>query len=79
MTEFDDLQFMKNPHQWPNIVLPVKRYKPRQRSGFPEMGVLYQDKPVVYLTDMFATITSETPKIEYGSLEDIAADGWLVD
>jgi len=78
MTEFDDLQFMKNPSKWPNIMLPLKRYN--QPAGhFPEMGVLYQDKSVVYLTDMFAKITSETPKVEYGSLEDIVADGWVVD
>ncbi len=80
MTEpHDDLSFIKDPNQWPQWPqLPVKRYV----NGM-EVGVIIEVRtgvePVVYLKNLYTRFTDDTPKLTYGSIDELLADGWMVD
>lgn len=79
--EIDDLAFMRDENKWPNWpMLPVKRYT--DRGGAPECGIVLSGKTTVYIAYMWGLKedTFDTcKKYEYGSLDAILADGWVVD
>jgi len=79
-----DLAILKDPNDWPNVVLPlVKRGDP---SG-PECAFMVRGHgSKLYLHNMFALETgmlspqlAGLPTKEFDSLEAIIEDGWEVD
>lgn len=74
-----DLEMMKDPYSWPHLVLPLK--KPGAGGGWPEFGVMLAKDTNVYLCNMFdlPRDMSSCPKKEYTSLEEVVADGWVID
>lgn len=83
--QFDDAKFLNNPNEWPCWpVCPVKRYEPTD-DGLPNCGIVIGGRPIVYETNMFM-LPEMTPenleqmkKHKYDSMEELVADGWLVD
>lgn len=83
--QFDDVKFLDNPGAWPCWPLcPVKRYE-QTDDAMPNCGVVITEVPIVYETNMFALLTMTSAEIEalkkhkYDSMEELVADGWLVD
>jgi len=81
----DDVKFLNRPNVWPCWPLcPVKRYEPAN-DGFPVCGIVIEKVPIVYETNMFALSGMTSVEIEalkkhkYDSMEELVADGWLVD
>lgn len=78
--QFDDVKFLSNPNEWPCWpVCPVKR------NDLTELGIVFGGQPIVYETNMFM-LPEMTPenleqmkKHKYDSMEELVADGWLVD
>ena len=79
MIEFgDDRGMILNPNEWPNFVLPVKRYRKDQNQS--ELGVIVEGKlTTVYLTSMYNTNILGADKKTYANVDDLLADGWIVD
>ena len=78
--KMSELQMMQSPDEWPNWpVLPVKR------SG--QIGCMFEGKnnqarPTVFLINMWQLVHSnidDVERVEYGSLEEVVSDGWVVD
>jgi hypothetical protein len=92
-TREEHIAMMGNPNKWPHTtILPlVNRKRPRGADGFPVQGFLHQPdmrvsvgppEPTVYLGNMLhaAEAVLKADAIEqYGSLEEVADDGWEVD
>lgn len=88
---FDDLAFLTDSQKWPNYPMcPVKNYNNPKPGGFPEMGVVVASEgpafPSVILCNMWSLVeayqkgeTEGIEKKEYSSLEELLADGWVVD
>lgn len=91
---FDDLAFLQCARSWPNYpCCPVKRQDNTVPNGLVQLGTvvgLEEAEPTVYLVGMprlmgsFLTIKEKDPlkkfnQIAYNSLEELVADGWLVD
>lgn len=67
---------------WPR--LPVKRYSDGEdgiQVGFLAAKSLEENRPspIVYLGNCFSEFPKDGEKIEYGTLEDLQMDGWVVD
>lgn len=82
-TEADHVQFLKEPHDWPNNpICPVKRLgKTFDPDG---LGIIVRGHPVVVLLTMWQhKITVETieaaKKIQFESFEALVDAGWRVD
>lgn len=74
--EFDHVAFMKDPFEWPNLVLPVKRFR-----GTIEVGLLIGDGPIVYLANMWdkGVNLKQVATAKYATFEELHEDGWRVD
>ncbi len=78
----EELAMMAQPDRWPAWPrLPLKR-----RDRKPNLGYLLETSEVlavVYLRNVFDDRAvdpgSEVPTMEYGSLEAMVDDGWVVD
>ena len=72
------LAMMKDPYQWPLIVLPVKK-----KNG--PLGVMFGPEPRVYTVSMWELAKYKTakpddiPHQDYLDLEGVVDDGWVVD
>jgi hypothetical protein len=79
MEEYDHKAMMLDPNRWPQWpVLPVKQFG----SGFPECGVMVESdgiQPKVYLTNLFALDLANAEVKEYEDIDELLADGWVVD
>lgn len=86
--ENDHKQMMSHPDQWPVWpVLPVKRYK--QPGVFPVLGILLAVKSMqhtVFEVNMFEAVDLKSlvtdpavTKHVYKGVDEILADGWVVD
>ena len=86
----DDLEMLQTPDLWPNWpALPMRRYKPDQTVGFPEVGVVLDMEGLqnmVVKINLFylnalngAERIRDAEKYRYESLEALLADGWIVD
>ena len=83
----EDKKMMSDPKTWPNWpTLPVKRYVEHDmESGF--MIAIKGKLTTVFITNPWSVWSGETsikkalngPKKEYGSVDEIIADGWIVD
>lgn len=69
-----DLEFLRRPHLWPGEVCCLK--KPG-KIGPTFHGFICPGTTDVYLGYVFNEGTGDV--LEYSSLEDILADGWVVD
>lgn len=83
---FDDAAMMRNPKKWPSWpYLPVKHLNHDLKDK--NLGLLFANENCrwtvfhVYLFRLPKTIGEfmSSPKTEYGSLEALLADGWIVD
>lgn len=72
------LRYMRDPSKWVTTPCPLKRINPADPRGLPETGYLIDDKPVVYLGNIFAT-RPDDKKAEYSDHESIVRNGWRVD
>ena len=72
---------MRNAMAWPNLVLPVKRYRNHEM----ECGFMIEPASpsvVIYLHNMFAMSSFDCKtceKITYLSPEEAVSEGWQVD
>lgn len=81
------VEFLNDPEQWPNFPLcSVKRH--REGGGMPDCGTvlaLPTTVPVVYSASMFSFVKMSkdeirsVPQHKYESVDDLVADGWMVD
>lgn len=90
---FNDLAFLTDSQKWPNYpICPVKNYQHTKPGSFPEMGIVVAPEgagpaiPTVILCNMWSLVeayqkgeTQGIEKKEYNSLEELLADGWVVD
>ena len=79
---FDHLEFMSNPTEWPCFpILPIKNLGRRQASGFPELGFILADEtPIqVHKPTLFGETEEAGAQKTYQSLDELVADGWIVD
>lgn len=78
---FDDVAFLKTPEKWPNYPLCPVKNRNEQKDNFPLLGVIVSPRPTVYLVNLFSIQPGmEPPETrEYGSFEELIADGWIVD
>lgn len=82
--KFDDVAFLKDVNRWPNWpICPVKRYE--NVHSFPLCGVTFatDTKPMVKILNMFGGWSQEefdkAKTFNYNSIEEMVADGWVVD
>jgi len=83
----EDLDLIEHPEKWPNWpVLPLKR--DGTQGAAPEVGLLLaENKPIVYLANMFDLTSGKTfkeqlagvNKIEYVNFTALVNDRWMVD
>lgn len=66
-----DLEFMKNPMEWPHMVLPIKR-------GM-ESAILIGNGPEIFLVNMWSLPQDNIESIKFNSFEEIIEAGWIVD
>jgi hypothetical protein len=77
------LEYMRDPMKWTMILLPLKKADPK--GGFPELGLMFDERPRVYTVSMFQlgaykdVKLDEIPHIDYPDLEGVVDDGWRVD
>lgn len=78
--ERDDREMILHPDwwpMWPSLALKRRRHDGSSADRF---GVLLEGPALtVYLNLMGLPITSDTPRLEYETVEDLLADGWVVD
>lgn len=73
-----------NPSRWPMFYLPLKRRK--EGGGFPEIALLRSastrpdvDRLVQVNMTIFGSPIGEITEIHYATVDDLLADGWVVD
>jgi hypothetical protein len=84
--QIEDARFIRRTLDWPAYpFLPMRR---KQEKVRPDTGVLVDSKGnTVYLINMFGLkehfdsgkSLTDIQKIEYQSVEELLADGWMVD
>ena len=87
-----DLLYFQNPRLWPQYpFLPVRRHPPGNNEC--QLGLLYDARGVsgtyglsatVFLVNLFDVPPIEAeflarPRCVYDTIEELAADGWVVD
>lgn len=87
MPNFDDIKFLSNPANWPGQeerrekVCCVKKLPRNMNSGYSKYGVVLSivgEAPTTVLVREGASDTF-SGKEEYESVEEMVADGWIVD
>lgn len=75
-----DKEFIENPANWPRWpYLPVKR---QGKDPWPEPGVMIEGHPTVFLINYYQIspeIFKTCKSITYASVDDLLADGWIID
>jgi hypothetical protein len=88
-----DLEMIENPNRWPNWpVLPVKRPRLKDDTGFPQLGVIFEVPAQRYTVhvlnmimfaeapaDQHEKLLREAEKFAYPDAAAMLADGWVVD
>lgn len=82
----EDKEMIDNPMSWPNWpCLPMKRHTPQ--GGMPDAGTILDcelGKNVIFLTSVWevaderASFSTCERKV-YASVDELLADGWMVD
>lgn len=77
----DSVNFIKNPSRWiagGGFLCPVKRYS---GNAWPTLGVITEASLTTVIEhNMFAgPPAADAPKHEYKTVEELVADGWMVD
>ena len=73
-----EIDFIKNPSEWPNIVLPMKKWHDDDLI----CGIIFSSMlTTVFLSNMFdiPKRLEDMKKVEYPTVEAMVADGWVVD
>lgn len=83
MAKLTDVEFIKAEEKWPNWpYLPMKR---RRDGEEPEFGSIISGSLFSIRKGYFRTLPKTLPELlalptwEYGSIEAMLADGWLID
>jgi hypothetical protein len=78
-------KMMSNPDTWPHAVLPLKNRTEREAGGWPKLGYMVSGPDVtgaiiIHLGNFYFTIADkqENP-LEFASVDDALAAGWVVD
>jgi hypothetical protein len=75
-----DIEMMQQYLSWPQLVLPVKRYK--QGDSWPQCGVMIPKESTVFLINMWNIEPGSLKtcsKEEYKTYEEVIQAGWVVD
>jgi len=77
ITTHNHVEMIKRQHLWPlDYVLPVKRW----RKGELDTGLIFDGKiTTVVQANLFMVEYSTGPDLTYNSVEELVADGWVVD
>lgn len=75
-----EIECMKDPMRWVNILCPIKRYVKSETGGTQlETAYLMGEGPIIHHGNMFAASLTTDPKEEFPSFEAIVDAGWVVD
>lgn len=76
----EDKEMILNPDSWPSWpFLPVKSTTKKELSGWPLLGtILSYDVTKVKLVNMY-DYSKNADIISYDSVDDLLADGWVID
>jgi hypothetical protein len=79
-----DRKMILSPDKWPMFYLPLKRRK--KDGGFPEIALLRSastrpdvERIVQVNMTLFGMAIGEVTEIRYPTVDDLLADGWVVD
>lgn len=76
----DREMILNGEDQWPCWpLLPVKNTIRKDETGFPELGVIVAGKPLAVRLSCLFDFNPDAPAKQYASIEDLLADGWIVD
>lgn len=79
----DDREFILRPHLWPNKTnLPLKNVNRKGSEGDRELGfILVEDgaPPFIVYNGLMYRDPATLPQVHYSSVDEMLADGWIVD
>lgn len=75
----DDREMILRQHLWPNkTTLPLTN-RNRKNEGESRLGFLRIENPLTVYNGLIYRDPATLPTIQYASVDDLLADGWIVD